>query len=156
MGSHSPPSEDFDFPTLRRVQPITFENLHKQITLNELDTVIAQLPTNKAPDPDGFTSEFYKTLKNLIVTYLLPIYNIVRQEEGTLAPLNDSFIVLIPKKANAQTSGDYKSISLVNMAQKIFSKIMANKMKNVLTHVVSDTQMGFVSRRNIKKSNHTT
>jgi hypothetical protein len=90
------------------------------------------------------------------VTYLLPIYNIVRQEEGTLAPLNDSFIVLIPKKANAQTSGDYKSISLVNMAQKIFSKIMANKMKNVLTHVVSDTQMGFVSRRNIKKSNHTT
>ena len=37
------------------------ENMNRQITNNEIGTVIKNLPANKKLGPDGFTSKFYET-----------------------------------------------------------------------------------------------
>ena len=36
------------------------ENLNKQVTTSETESVIKKLPTNKSPGLDGFTGEFYQ------------------------------------------------------------------------------------------------
>ena len=38
------------------------DNLNRPITSNEFETVIKNLPTNKSPEPDSITGEFYQTL----------------------------------------------------------------------------------------------
>ena len=39
------------------------ENLKRQITSNEIKSVIKKLPANKSPGPGSFTGEFYQTLR---------------------------------------------------------------------------------------------
>jgi hypothetical protein len=97
MGSPSPAAEGYEYTTLKRTELNYFQNLHVEITLYNI--IIDRLPTDKAPNPDDFTSEFYKNFRLFIVPDLLAVYNNVMQNEQlTLAPLNDSFIILLSKK----------------------------------------------------------
>ena len=43
------------------------ENMNRPITSKEIETVIKNLPTNRRPGPDGFTGEFYQTLRDTTV-----------------------------------------------------------------------------------------
>ena len=52
--------EKYNFPKLNQEE---IENLNRPITSMEMETVIRNLPTNKSPGPDGFTTEFYQKLK---------------------------------------------------------------------------------------------
>ena len=51
--------ERVNFPSLHQEE---IENMNKPITSKEIETVIKNLPTNKSPEPDGITGEFYQTL----------------------------------------------------------------------------------------------
>ncbi|GJW12096.1 RNA-directed DNA polymerase, eukaryota [Tanacetum coccineum] len=81
--------------------------------------------TNKSAIPDGFS---------LIYSSLL---------------INSSFIALIPKKHDAKFVKDYRPISLIGCFYKIVSKILANRLKMVISELISDVQSAFVSNRQI-------
>ena len=53
-------SAKYNFPKLNMEQ---IENLNRPITSTEIENVIRNLPTNKSPGPDGFTSEFYQKFR---------------------------------------------------------------------------------------------
>ena len=52
------------------------EFLDSPITLKEIDMVLKNLKPNNAPDPDGFTAEFYKKFKEpLMNPYMTHLFN---------------------------------------------------------------------------------
>lgn len=59
--------------------------------------------------------------------------------------LSTSFITLIPKVANPLGLFDYRPISLM-----ILSKVLAERLKNVLPNLISEVQYAFVGGRNIQ------
>ena len=55
--------------------------------------------------------------------------------------------MLIPKIKNPEKVTNYRLISLCNVAYKIDSKVVANRMKMVLQDIISENQSAFVAKR---------
>ena len=66
-----------------------------------------------------------------------------------LKSLNNTFLVLIPKKSGAEDLGDFRLISLLGGLYKLLAKVLANRLKKVVGKVVSTAQNAFVTRRQI-------
>ena len=63
--------------------------------------------------------------------------------------LNNTFLVLIPKKSGAKDLGDFRPISLLGGLYKLLAKVLANRLKKVIGKVVSTAQNAFVTGRHI-------
>jgi hypothetical protein len=64
--------------------------------------------------------------------------------------INSSFVTLIPKGANKLQ--DFRPISLVGSLYKIISKLLASRVKQVMSEVISDHQNAFIKGRQILDS----
>ena len=64
-----------------------------------------------------------------------------------LSALNYTNIVLIPKVKNLEKMSDFRRISLCNVIYKIISKVLSNRLKQVLLEIISPTHSAFVLGR---------
>lgn len=60
-----------------------------------------------------------------------------------------SHLALIPKDPNARSFDHFRPISLCNISYKIVTKILANRLKKLLPHLISKNQGGFVPHMQI-------
>ena len=87
----------------RRNRKKETENMNRPITSNEIETVITNIPTNKSPGPDGFTSEFYQTFRKELTLILLKLFQNIA-EEGTLPnSFYEATVTLIPQPDKGTT-----------------------------------------------------
>ena len=56
-------------------------------------------------------------------------------------------MVLIPKNGDPQGLHDFRHINLVGCITKVISKVLANRLKSVISSVISEEQLAYVSGR---------
>ncbi|KAL9663876.1 hypothetical protein QQ045_019269 [Rhodiola kirilowii] len=61
--------------------------------------------------------------------------------------MNDTLITLIPKTKKPATFDEFRPISLCNVAMKVITKALANRLKEVLREIISISQSAFVPGR---------
>jgi hypothetical protein len=116
----------------------------------EIDQVVKTLPSDKAPGPDGFNSDFVKKCWPVICQDFYNLCNAFFDGDVCLQSINGSLITLVPKHDNAIRVADYKPISLLNASVKILTKILANRLQQCLPSIIHRNQYGFIKARSIQ------
>ena len=68
------------------------------------------------------------------------------------APINATFIALIPKVKKVESFDDFRPISLCNCLYKIISKVVSRRLKEVLSNNISMEQFGLLQGRQIHEA----
>ncbi|XP_035835814.1 uncharacterized protein LOC110887655 [Helianthus annuus] len=119
------------------------------VTSEEVKLAMFSIGNDKAPGPDGYTAAFYKHAWQIIGQEVSSgIIDFCRSGKF-LRELNNTLIVLIPKKPTPSTVTDYRPIACCNVFYKCISKIIADRIKNYLNQIVSINQSAFVPGRKI-------
>ena len=66
--------------------------------------------------------------------------------------INSTFIALIPKSGIPSPFDDYRPISLCNCVYKIISKIIANRLRPILSQHIAPQQFAFLDSRQIHET----
>jgi hypothetical protein len=117
-------------------------------TEEEVRDMIKEMQLDQAPGPDGFIGAFFQkawpVIKHDIMAGILKLG--VGDGRG-FARLNRVLITLITKKLDAEFIGDFRPISLVHSFSKLFSKILANRMRKRMGEIISANQSAFIKSR---------
>jgi hypothetical protein len=64
--------------------------------------------------------------------------------------INSSYITLVPKVDHPVSVSDYRPISLLNSSVKLLTKLLADRLQQVITQLVHENQYGFIKTRSIQ------
>ena len=124
-----------------------YSRLLQEFQASEVEQVLKQMHPMKAPRLDGMPSLFYQHFWPIVNSIVIQI-SLNFLNHGVASPMfHETHTVLIPKTKNPERVTDYQPIGLCNMAYKLASKAMANRLKLVLQDIVCESQNAFVLER---------
>uniref|UniRef100_A0A803SUG8 Reverse transcriptase domain-containing protein n=1 Tax=Anolis carolinensis TaxID=28377 RepID=A0A803SUG8_ANOCA len=127
------------------------EILNKEITDKEIKRAIDKMEGNKAPGPDGLSGIYYKVFAEETIPYLKKIMNQILENQKIPDSWRNATITMIPKEGqDLKNVKNYRPISLLNSDYKIFTTILAERMKEFLKDWIGEEQTGFLPKRQMK------
>jgi len=114
-------------------------NLIRPFTMDEVRKAVWDCDSFKSPGPDGisfgFIKQFWSELKDDFMRFVFEFQWNGRLTKG----VNATFIALIPKVNSPQRLNDFRPISLVGCLYKVLANILANRLRDVIGSVISDS-----------------
>lgn len=119
----------------------------REVSELEIKKVLFSMPKNKSPGPDGYTVEFFikawpvfgKDFAVAVQSFFL--------KEFLPKGVNTTILALIPKTKEVSGMKDYRPISCCNVVYKVISKILANRLKEILPASILPNQSAFIKDR---------
>jgi hypothetical protein len=96
-------------------------HLDDPFNMEEINTVLKEIPPDKSRGPDGFNGLFMKKSWDIIKNDFIKLTNDFYSGNINLASINIAFITLIPKVNNPETMNELRPTSLVSMPLKFIT-----------------------------------
>ena len=124
---------------------IELQQLNKDFTTDELNSVIKRLNNNKSSSVDLISNEMLKNSKEMLRSTLLKLFNACLQN-GTY-PWNCSLTTPLHKKGDKQNPDNYRAITIGSCLGKLFSSLLLQRLLEFRSTVCPDSpnQLGFRS-----------
>nr|VZI51693.1 unnamed protein product [Spirometra erinaceieuropaei] len=134
-----------DAAIARLLQVQTKVELDLPPSLQETIRAVHQLSSGKAPGSDAIPAEFYKHGGPQLMDNVTAVFQEMLRQGAVPQDFKDATIVhLYKQKGNRQLCDNHGGISLQNIAGKIFSLILLNRLNNHLEQgLLPESQCGF-------------
>ena len=123
--------------------------LGQEVSREEIAAAFMSLHPRKAPGPDGFNGQFFRSTWNSTGEEIISGIQYFFRTGRLLKELNATAISLVPKVANPSTLSDFRPISCCSTIYKCISKVLANRVKRVLPSLIDKAQSAFIKGRHI-------
>lgn len=107
------------------------------VQLKEVKAALFNMHPNKSPGPGGMSPGFFQNYWKVVGTNLIKLTQQFFSTGTFDQEITDTNIILILKKHDPTSMADLRPISLWNVIYKVVSKVLANRLKCILDHIVS-------------------
>ena len=114
--------------------------LSAPITKDEIYKIITDISSNKTPGIDGIPIEFYMELWSDISEDILEMFNNVLHSGVLTRSQRRAIINIIPKNLDSTYITNFRPISLLCVDYKILSKLLSQRMKEILCKIIYSKQ----------------
>lgn len=122
----------------------------KPITSDELTVALKGMKCKKSPGVDGLTVEFYRAFWDLFNPLLLKVSLCIQESNELSRTMKKGIISLFYKKKGDRLNlKNYRPISLLCVDYKLFSRVLALRLKQVLPKIISPEQSSTITGRTI-------
>ncbi|XP_074277996.1 uncharacterized protein LOC141601601 [Silene latifolia] len=122
------------------------------ITKKEVKDVVFHISDDKAPRPDGFSSKFFKDRWEIVGEEVTAAIMDFFESGLILKHINATMVTLISKIDRPTSVLQYMPIACCNVIHKCISKLLCNRLSNILPELIAPNQRGFIQRRSIMEN----
>ncbi|XP_019150780.1 PREDICTED: uncharacterized protein LOC109147628 [Ipomoea nil] len=129
------------------ISRLDFQVLNRTATLDEVKRAVFDMRKFGSPGPDGIHAAFYQFFWNDIGQTLTLMVNQALGTGEVHKSLLQTFMTLIPKKEIPETAADFRPITLINVAFKVISKTLVNRLRPIMCKLIGPHQNSFLPGR---------
>ncbi|XP_043719432.1 uncharacterized protein LOC122667249 [Telopea speciosissima] len=123
--------------------------LGRPFTNAEIKQVVFSYAADSAPGTDGFNSKFFTSTWDITGVDVCAAIQDFFLHGHLLSELKLSKLVLIPKGDSPTSFSDYRPIAVSSILYRFITKVIANRLKGVIHHLIGKNQTAFMSSRYI-------
>ncbi|KAM1453743.1 hypothetical protein ACFX1S_003497 [Malus domestica] len=120
------------------------EDLIRSVYDEEIKSAVFQMHSTKAPGPDGMSPRFYQNHWDVVGSDVCNGIRSMLHSGCILRKINFTHVTLILKVKDPTKMSQLRPISLCNVLYKIVAKVLTNRLKFILSQIISPTQCAFV------------
>lgn len=121
----------------------------KSFTNKDIKEAMFSISNIKSPGPDGYNNGFFKTAWHLIGPLVCAAVQDFFKTGHMPKQTSSTKLVILPKISHPQTTSDFKPISCCNVVYKCISKLLRQRIKEVLPSLINPSQGAFVKGRGL-------
>ncbi|KAJ1123979.1 hypothetical protein NDU88_002443 [Pleurodeles waltl] len=144
---------------LPRLTDAQIEEMEGEVFPEELHEALGGMASGKTPGPDGIPVEICHAYSAGILPQLLGTLH--ESHRGGLLPklMKETLIVMLRKPGRVIADpGSYRPLSMLNVDVKLLAKVLAMRIRQVVTHLVGRDQCGFIpgmgTHMNLRRLSH--
>lgn len=124
------------------------EQLEAPISLQELGDALLGMKAGKVPGKDGLPAEFYRTFWDILGPILLQVTEEIFRRKAMCESMREGILTLLYKKGPAKDLKNWRPLQMLCVDYKLIAKVLVNRLKGVLAHVIGwDQTCGVRGRR---------
>ena len=128
-------------------QQPTIESLAIPPTIAEVKEALSRMKCRCAAGRDGISAELLIFGGEDVIIALHSLFLEIWSSEQVPKQWVDSVIVPVPKKGDLHCCDNWRGISLLNVAGKVFTRLIADRISDISESIIDETQCGFRKQR---------